>query len=64
MIYLPPSGAVLWFALTLHGLNIKVSIVQVIKPLVIALGWAWQCWPISQLAIPHVGPCPTCGTTP
>lgn len=34
---LAPDG-VLWFALTLHGLNINVSINQVILPLVNALG--------------------------
>lgn len=37
MIHLPAVGS-LWFALTLHGLNINVSINQVIMPLVNALG--------------------------
>lgn len=43
----------MWFALTLHGLNIKVSIDQVLVPLVIALGGYGSAAQSLQQAIPQ-----------
>lgn len=52
MIHLLRVGVFLWLALTLHGLNIKVSINQVICLLSEKLGSAGQCCPNATVGDP------------
>lgn len=64
MIHLLPGG-VLWFALTLHGLNINVSINQMIRALSepprVGIGSAARLHNRRSFMSGHV---PTCDTTP